>query len=266
MSTAYDREARVLPFRRRQFVARHRRRSKLLSLWRPFLGAVVVVGAPVALGTWILTSSRFWLRDIKVAPTDRVPASWVREALEPFRGQHLINLPLAAVEETLRSHPWVAAAEVAKELPDALAVRLIERQPAGLLRGSDGLVLVDRAGTLVVPFDPRTDPADLPLIDPGGTEPDVLERRVGVALAVAARLESIRPDWAAGLSEIQILNEEEFCLYTRVLPFPIKVRAGDMEAGIRRLEKLLPEILGRYPGAISVDLRFAQQIVIQPAA
>ena len=266
MSTVYEREARVLPFRRRQFVARHRRRSRLLALWRPFLGAVLVVGAPVALGVWILTSSRFWLREIKVAPTDRVPVSWVHEALEPFEGQHLVRLPLAAVEETLRGHPWVAAAEVAKELPDALAVRLIERRPAGVLRSSEGLLLIDEEGEVVAPFDPRRDPADLPLIDPGEGEPETVERSVGAALEVAARLEKIRPDWAAGLSEVRILSEEEFSLYTSVLPFPLKVRAGDMETGIRRLEPLLPEILGRYPEATSVDLRFAQQIVIQPAA
>jgi hypothetical protein len=89
---------------------------------------------------------------------------------------------------------------------------------------------------------------------------------VASALAVAAELGRVRPDWAGALTRIEVLGEEDFRLHTGALRFPLLVSRGQVGPKIRRLEELLPELERRYPSIAAVDLRFSRRIVVQPAA
>ena len=63
-------------FRRRQFVAPHRRRKLIFRLAGPFLAAVAVVGLPSAVVGWVALSDQFTVRSVTVASGDRVSMSW----------------------------------------------------------------------------------------------------------------------------------------------------------------------------------------------
>ncbi len=252
----------MLPFRRRRFAARRRRRSLASVLAGPFLGAVVVVGGPTALTVWVLTSPRFGLREVTVEGSRMVSRSWVEEVLRPLQGSNLLGLSLADVRARLAAHPWVGAVQARKELPDRVVVTLRERQAVALLRRGAKLFYLDAEGFPFAPLDPGRGEADLMMVS-GAPSGGVDYFR---ALAVAAELRRAQPQWAAGLSEVEILTEEDFRLYTSELPFALLVRAGSVAEGSRRLEALLPEILRRYPRIEAADLRFARRIVLQPAA
>ncbi len=169
MAMAGAAAGRVLDFRRRGAPPRRRRRSPLLVLARPLVVAAATVALPLALGAWLLTSRQFQLHTIAVgrraavAPiatvlaakaAERVPAVWVRQALAPLLGRNLLRLPLAEVRLRLAANPWVAAAEVAKELPDRLRITVAERRPAVLLRSGDTLLYADAAGLPIAPVGP----------------------------------------------------------------------------------------------------------------
>lgn len=248
------------PFRRRRFVASHRRRSPLRMLARPFLTALLLVGLPVAGGAWVITSPRFLLNDIVISGTSRVQPSEVGQALQPLQGKHLLLVSLTDVEGRLSENRWIEGANLRKRMPDSLVVEVKERQPVMLLRRDEGLFYVDRSGTVIDLYDPARE-ADLLLLSvaPGA------RLEVEPALAVAAELELVAPDWASGLSEVEVLGGDDFRLFTAALPFPVLVSLGGVGRQVRKFREVMPEIARRYDRVSAVDLRFSRQIVIQPA-
>jgi cell division septal protein FtsQ len=249
---------------------RRRRRNPLLALLRPLAVSLFLVALPAGLVAWVLTAPQFDLREVVVEEaTPRLPAVGLRAAVAPFQGENLVLLPLASVEAALRENPWVATVEVEKELPDRLRVEVGERRPVALLVEGTGLVYADeegrsiaplsaaevagarRAGLVVVTFaHPQLSPSD----------------GVAGALAVAGELGRVQPDWAAALSKIEVLGEQDFRLHTGELRFPLLVTRGQVGPKVQRLTELLPELDRRYPAIQAVDLRFSRRIVVQPAS
>lgn len=259
---------RVLDFRRRGAPPRRRRMNPLLALFRPMVTAFVLVTVPVALAVWVLTAPRFQLRDVVVnGGSERVPGAWVLRSLASLEGENLVLLPLADVADRLRKNPWIASVEIEKELPDRLRVELEERRPVALLRSGAKLAYADQRGVPIAPV--------------GSAEEEVAARRAGLlvvsfvhaphpegvaaALEVAGDLGRVQPDWAAHLSSIEVLGEQDFRLHTEALPFPLVVTRGQVGPKARRFQELLPELKRRYPKIESVDLRFSRRIVVQPA-
>jgi cell division protein FtsQ len=252
-------DSNVLPFRRRSTAVRVRRPSPWRALAAPLVRALLVVGLPVALGLWLFTSPTFALARIEVAGNQRVDARWIEGALGPLRGENLLLLPLERVERTVGEHPWVARVSVEKRLPDGLQLTLEERRPAALLRAAEGLVVIDAGGRPIAPYRFDLEPGLL-LVSIGVRG----EVDLGGALAVADELERAAPDWAATLSEVTALAEEDFRLDLGALDFPLFVRAGTLAARLPELRRLLPELERRYPALAGVDLRFERRIVFQP--
>ena len=258
MSSSLDAQ-RGLPYRRRLFVARHRKRSPWLRLLRPFSLAVLLVGSPAALAAWVLTSPDFTLRQISVTGVGVVSADWVRAELAPLTGRPLVELPGDPVERLLEAHPWVRRAAVRKRLPDRLEVTLEERRPAALL-GRDGeLFFLDADGVAFAPFDPELGTSDLVLIS-GSSEPEALRQ----AMTVATRLVALDPELGSQLSQVEVLNRRDFRLYSAALPFPVVVAADDLGRRLERLRDVLPVLEDRLDAVGAIDLRFERTIVVQP--
>jgi cell division septal protein FtsQ len=266
---------RVLDFRRRGAPPRRRRRSLALSLARPLAVAVLTVALPLGLAAWVLTSQRFQLRGVTVShrheaasppAADRVPEAWVRQALAPLTGRNLLRLPLAEVRQRLGGNPWIAAADVAKELPDRLRVTLAERRPVVLLRHGEELFYADSAGR---PIAPVASPAEREAARRQGllvvrfSAP--VAGGIAGALQLAERLRLARPAWTSGLTEIEVVDEDDYRLRVDGLPCPLLVRGSRLTDNLARFEQLLPELQRRYPALSAVDLRFARRIVVQPA-
>jgi cell division septal protein FtsQ len=253
-------QQRGLPYRRRIFMARRRRRSLLARLIKPFVVAALLVGSPAVLTAWVLTSAEFTLREIVVRSGEQVPESWVQSELAVLQGYPIFKLQLGQIERHLVTHPWVREAVVRKRLPDQLRVKLAERRPAAVLRLESELLFVDIEGVAFAPFDPAIGPADLLLLS-GGSRPAELRR----ALEVARRVERAEPTWAAALSEIEILNHSDFRLFCAILPFPVIVTRDRLEEGLESLRFYLPEIEPHEAAVGAIDLRFEQYVVIKPA-
>lgn len=254
--------AKVLPFRRRAVKPARRRRSLLLALVRPFVTALVIVALPTGAGLWLVTSPSFRVAAIDVRGAERVPAAWVEARLSPALGESLLLLSLERAAAELAEHPWIAAFELAKELPDRLVVRLEERRPAAVVERDGTLYCVDGEGRLI-----------LPLTEVGGLTGKLLrvdgERgeaaSIPRALAVRRELEQAHPAWGSALERVEVLGGGDFRLHTTELPFPLVVRSGQLEARLERLEALLPRIRDGFGELEAVDLRFARRIIIQPA-
>ncbi|RMH19497.1 MAG: FtsQ-type POTRA domain-containing protein [Acidobacteria bacterium] len=262
---------KVLPFRPRQGQrVPYRRRSPLRRLLVPFAAALATVVLPLAAVQWLLSTPRLALVEIEAVPDaaapggPRVSREQVLDALAPLVGRNLLRLDLGRVQEELAGHPWVRAVAVRKELPHRLRVEIEERRAAALYQAAEGLIYVDGEGRPIAPLAPW-DEVDLVVISGGGTPAAGLRTPLAAALAVAGELAAVKPAWAEGLSEIEVLSPQDFRLVIDRVPFPLLVRAGALERRVRRLETLLPQITTRYAAVKAVDLRFSRRIIIEPA-
>lgn len=247
---------------------RRKRRNPVLALLRPLAVSLVLVALPAALVTWVLASPRFVLREVVIeAGTPRIPAEGLRTALLPFEGGSLVLLSLDDVEAALRRNPWVDTVGLQKELPDRLRIEVTERRPVALLVRGGGLVYADEKGRPIAPVaDPeRARKAGLVLVTFAHPQLSPADG-VGGALEVAGELGRVQPDWAAALSKIEVLGEQDFRLHTGSLRFPLLVTRGQVGPKVKRLTELLPELDRRYPAIRAVDLRFSRRIVVQPEA
>lgn len=264
--------APVLPtpeeFRRSGAPPRRRRRNPLLALLRPLAVSLLLVAMPAALVTWVLASSRFDLKEVVIAAgTPRIPAEALRAAIAPFEGGNLVLLPLDRVEAAVRRNPWVDTVEVAKELPDRLRIEVTERRPVALLVRGGGLVYADEKGRPIAPVEDPDKARRTGLVVVAFAHPQLSPSDgVGGALEVAGELGRVQPSWAAALSRIEVLGEQDFRLHTGSLRFPLLVTRWQVGPKVRRLMELLPELDRRYPAIQAVDLRFSRRIVVQPAA
>ncbi len=262
---------RVLDFRRRGTPPRRRRKSLLVKLLKPLAAAAGLVALPVGVVAWVLTAPLFRLREIDVrelkGSPGRVPAAAVRQSLAPLQGRNLVRLSLADAEARVRSNPWIASVEIAKDLPHGLRVRVSERKPIALLLAGSDLVFADADGRAIAPV---ATPAELEAARKAGLL--VVSFRgaphpngMAAALKVAAEVGRVEPNWSAKLAQIEVLGEEDFRLRTDALPFPLLVKGGEVAPKLQRLVTLLPELARRYPKIEAVDLRFSRRIVVQPA-
>lgn len=280
-------DGNVLPFRRRKGVP-VRRRRRGLRLLRLFLLALVLVGTPAAALFWSATSPRFAVSELQVVTTDRVNRAWMEARLQHLMGRNLVWMSMESVERSLSGHPWIAGVEVTKALPDRLRVEVKERRPVALLDTGGGRWYVDRSGRVIAPVgDQEAPPGEshregrylllgvaaaaagvkATPSPAGAREPAQPVRRAVLARAldVVQAFSRAAPEWAAGLSRVDILGEEDFRLETGALPFELLVEAGEVEGRVRALEDLLPRLLARFPAPGSVDLRFSHRIVVRGA-
>ncbi len=256
---------RVLDFRRRSAQPRRKRPNPLLVLLRPLLAAALLVAVPGGLAAWVLTSSRFQLREVVVeGGSQRVPADWVAGTLAPLEGKNLVRLRLDEISARLHQNPWIETVELRKELPGLLQVEVSERRPVAFLLREGRLYYADTAGHPIVPVGSPDETRQAGLLEVRFSHP--VPEGMTSALKVAAELGRVRPDWAGALTRIEVLGEEDFRLHSKALRFPLLVTRGQVGPKIRRLEALLPELERRYPAIAAVDLRFSRRIVVQPAA
>ncbi len=278
-------EGAVLPFRRTAVKPRRKRRSLWLRLLRPVATALLLVAMPVAAGYWILTSSDFALAEVDVRGNARVDDAWVRDRLAPLMGRNLVRIPLTGVEASLQGHPWIASVSIQKRLPDGLTVEVEERRAAVLVPapgpeegqrpdgGADSpLWLADAAGRPITEAPPEA-ADELVLVVPAperGAVLGPLADTVPGAVEVARAFSRSQPVWAAGLQRIEALGQGEYRLVTAALPFPLLVRAGEVERRVALLEAALPGLrreLGSEMDDMAVaDLRFTDRLVLRPAA
>lgn len=260
-ATGAEPSANVVPFRRpRKGKLRRRRRSAFVRWLLPFAAALSIVGLPSLFVFWLSSSPSFAMEELVVlpAPSGRVAPEWVRGALRPEAGQNLWLLDLAALEQRLEAHPWLADVGLRKEPPSTLIVRLVERHPAALYRAQEGLAWVDDSGKLIEPVDfsrPQTG-LDLPILSGP-------EDQIGAALGLLGEIETTGAGWAPGLSEIEILGADDFRLHTTALPFPLVVRQGSLASQARHLRALLPRLSASAGTIDAVDLRFSRRIIIK---
>ena len=93
----------------------------------------------------VTTSQRFHVAALDFRGLKRIEERQLRNLLADIVGEDLLRVDLMAVERRVESHPWVARAEIRRQLPQRLLVSVTEQVPRAVLLLEE-LYLVNAAG------------------------------------------------------------------------------------------------------------------------
>lgn len=242
---------------RRGFTAR-----AITALQVTTLGLVVVGGSWLGY-TRVTTGERFTVGRVDVKGNRFLSEGEVRELIGPAVGENILRLDITAFKTRLRASAWVADATVRRTLPDTIQVEIRERVPLALAE-ADGLYLMDREGTLIELFGPRTAGFDLPIVR--GLRGTTGDERRDRAQRAGALLDDL-DDLASEVSEVEVEASGDLRLVLRGRGEVLRMGAPPYKKTVSTFLGLRGELALRTPHAEYFDLRFRDRIYAkQPAA
>ncbi|MGH6973963.1 MAG: cell division protein FtsQ/DivIB [Stellaceae bacterium] len=225
-------------------------------LWHD--GTLARTGRAIVARVWTVGSQQgLALENVDVVGRRRQSTASILAALGVKRGMPMLEIDLAAAQARLQALPWVRRADVERQLPDTLFIRLTEREPFAFWQRNGSLSLIDRDGT-VIPTDdlaqygPRIvlvgDDAPFQaatLIDMLATEPS-LARRVNAAVLYGSGRWTLRFDTGV---EVALPETDASTAWRRL-------------AGLEAQEQILERNIA------AIDLRLPDRMVVRlaPAA
>ncbi len=266
------------PYLRRQksVPMRRSRISRRLRVALFVIGVLLPVGfAGYGLATFALTSPCFVLTspaDIVVTGNHFVSREEVLGALGlPLtgnikRGTNVFHMSLDVRRRGVETLPWVRTASITRILPHGLLVHLTERSPVAYANVGGRVSLVDDDGMLLEK--PGNGVFDFPVLYGLEDLPSIDERRARLALYLEFMrelgVEAPRAGWM--ISEVYLTDAEDLKALLVNGQQTLQVHFGqtDFLPRFRNFLALLPEIQKTNGKLNSVDLRYRNQIVVDP--
>jgi len=274
-----DREGES-PYLRRQKAVAVRRNPVLWGLrWVPFLAAVVALTgiASYFLRDFALSSPRFELdsaEDVQVTGNQFVSREEVANALglPPHAGSgpglNVFRLSLEAKRKQVESIAWVRSAALMRILPNRLVVHVVERTPVAFTNAGGRVGLVDSNGVLLER--PLNASFDFPVITGLDSVAGLDERRTRIALYqdFMRQLGEEIPHSGWAVSEVDLADGDDLKALLVQTRDTLQVHFGheNFLEHFHTFLALLPELRKSNAPLDSVDLRYRNQVVVNPQA
>ncbi len=217
---------------------------------------------------WLTTSKTFALDRLEVEGAQRLSPDAVRKASGLAVGENVFRADLAAAEAQLAQIPWVRRAEVTRELPRTVRIRLEERQPVAQV-AIGALYLVDDEGDLFKRA-AAADGVDLPL-GTGLSRERFEKDPAGVRVDLSRALELLGEVQRRKLPELSEIHVDPSLGLTAHLgdgATAVELGWGDLAGKLDRLERARAELARRRLAVSSIDLTDSQhpeRLLITPA-
>jgi len=251
--------------------ARLRQRGRVALRITGGITALLAASMVLILGYDLLTQCQYFqAQSLTVSGTLRLSAPEVLAQGRLHPRQNILSVNLAEVRKRLLAHPWIAAAEVRRELPDGVAIRIREHTPLAILDlGRE--FLIDGEGR-IFKEKTATDPHDLPVIEglefsdlnvPGASRSAPFEAVMEV-LRAGGRSDSILPNRA--IKTIAVDRQVGLTVYAFEKVRTIKLGYDHYPSKYRRLANVLCHLRteARWGDFEVIDLNHAERIVISP--
>jgi cell division protein FtsQ len=173
----------------RRFTAGSRRRRRA---WLIGLGSLLAVGLIIV---GIAYSPLMSLRRVDVVGTSRLSAAAVQASIKGQLGTPLPLINFGAVKKDLASFSLIQSYSTETRPPGTLVIRIVERQPVGVLQTAQGFQLVDQAG-IVISTTPDK-PGGYPIIVTAGKGAAAKTSFASSAAVLAALPQSVLPQVAS---------------------------------------------------------------------
>jgi cell division protein FtsQ len=179
---------------------------------------IVGLGSSVAWGArqYVRTSPRFAVTEIFTSGGKRRGPDEIADIAGVGKGKNVFSIDLDRARARLTADPWIETAEVRRQLPGTISVRITEREAAGLVAMAEGTYVVTRDG-LVIKRVEEGDPLDLPVVT-GVTLKSLVDDREGAtrtirhALDLAAEYDRSPLALRAPLEEVHVESAGDFTL------------------------------------------------------
>jgi cell division protein FtsQ len=243
-------------------------------------GVIIFILVPLGaggylLGAYLLTSPRFQVAapaDVVVEGNHYVSKEEVLTALgvhggNSDGGSNIFRKSLAEREEQVESIPWVQTATVVRSYPHHLVVYVTERKPVAFVDVGSRILMVDQQGVVLDP--PEKGRFNFPVIKGLDFRGSPADRRVQLNLYKEFIRETAAKMATSGwtISEVDLSDASNLKALLVQNGQTLLVYFGD--AGfLKRFENLMTVLLQlrRTNARIdSVDLRFRDQVVVNPA-
>lgn len=216
----------------------------------------------------------FAVREVVMRHRGRVAPDDLRSALQIREGASIWDVDAHAAAARLRARPWVRSADVRREFPDRVVVRVREYRPSAIVvvreeQSEPALFYVAANGRIFAPVG-DTDGRDLPYItglsraDLDGREgfgPQSVRRALGL-LRLVTRESTV----LGTISEINVDRTAGLTLLPIRPAVPIELGTGDFATKLDRLAKVLPLWVGREGEVRSVSCMFEDEIIVRTRA
>ena len=181
-------------------------------------------------------------------------------------GTNVFRMSLDLERRGVETLPWVRTATVTRILPHGLLVHITERTPVAYANSGGRVSLVDEEGMLLEK--PDNGVFDFPVLYGLENLPSIEERRARLALYLEFMrhlgVEAPRAGWT--ISEVYLTDAEDLKALLINGQQTLQVHFGqkDFLPRFRNFLALLPEIQRSNGKLDSVDLRYRNQIVVDP--
>lgn len=184
-------------------------------------------------------------------------------------GINLLSVNLSRCRRRLLAHPWIAEAEVSRDLPHELRIRVQEHQPLAILALKAPFIL-NRKGRIFkqwMPGDPKALPRVSGLgyldIDVGGAGASPAFEAVMDLLRLGGRAGAVVPN--SLIQEIRVDRDTGLSLYTSAWVREIRLGFDNYPRKYQGLKKVLLDLKKRAISRIeSVDINDMERIVVNP--
>ncbi len=209
---AGDRVARGKRDDRERRIAETRRRRQIRVAI--VLAAVITVSAGTIA---IYRSPVFGIEEVEVIGAERLPVDTVRNLAAIPDNATLLRYRARAIEERLLAYAWIAEAQVTRDFPHTLRIRIVERKPIALVDTGETFWAVDKTG-MVLGEQSLDETSTLPVVRdiPGldlkagrASTSEVLINALGVLSGISDELRSkLRAVTAPSIDETTLLTTE----------------------------------------------------------
>jgi len=266
------------PYLRRQKAVTVRRRGLSWSWqWAIF---IVTVVAPLGIAscfltTFVGTSPRFELRsgdDTQLMANHFVTREDVAAALGlPVHGSNgfglnVLRLSLEDVRKQVESIPWVQSSTLTRVLPNRLVIRVVEREPVAYANVGGRVSLVDGEGVFL--DKPESANFDFPVIT--GLDPtagrEQCKGRIALYQDFIRELgaEIVHSGWTVSEADLSDGDDLKALLIQGRETLQVHFGHENFLAHFHTFLALLPELRKSATPLDSVDLRYRNQVVVNP--
>ena len=254
---------------------RHAYRTRRWACWRRvLLTSGWIIGGVVAIWSITLVAGEMApilqrgleIREVKVTGIRHVTERDVVDRLALYKGVALYQISEHPLVDRLRAHPWIKDATVEWMPPHTLAISVVERMPAAVLRTSFGHFLCDSEGFVLSQLGVQDDPSlslltgfDLKALRQGeGQVRQTIQSGVNLAKMIAASFD--------GRVEIDATNPSGLIASTKGVRF--QFGSGVLNDQWERFRKVrssikLAALDGKKRNVSEVDLRYDNRVIVR---
>jgi len=180
-----------------------------------------------------------------------------------IQGTSIFRSDLGAMVARLRAHPWIKDACVRRELPDGLALTLVEREPAAVAVAGGARYLVDTEGVVLARV-PDEGWEYLPaVVCDGGRQPAPTGGEPSEGLVMALDLiDSVRAEPTELLAGGVVHLGKNGLPYLSMDGATVEFGRDGYEEKVRKLAEIFADVLKRGVAPERIDLRFPGKVIV----